>query len=209
MVQLPINSLPWIDAVDDSQTLGLFNGSLYEVLQDANLGVGTAMVSATGINITCGYLTAGVSTLDESISLGSVGSISQHQLGMWSALYILSLLIKPDLQKPITILEETINNSVILYSPGHIVDSTGATSPPLVLNCTQDNDQNLTFSIQFLQCSKSLVHQFGTVLSQTRKLNGSTLVPSIYKTSSEWKSSSTIDFDDHGDVTLLGGGTVC
>ncbi|KAF8169180.1 hypothetical protein K438DRAFT_1774429 [Mycena galopus ATCC 62051] len=193
MVQFPINSLPWIGSLDDSQILGLFNGSLYEVLQDVNLGVGAAIVSATGINITCGYLSAGVSTFDESISLGSVGKISQQSL---------------DLQKPIAILGDDIlvmNNSVILYLPGHIIDSTGATSPSLVLNQIQDNDQNLTLSMLFLQCSKSLVHQSGTILTQTRKLNGSTLVPSIYKTSSEWKLSSTLDFDDHGDVTLLGG----
>jgi hypothetical protein len=48
--------LPWINNLDESQTLGLFNNSLYEVLQDTNLGSGEAPVSAIGFNISCGYL---------------------------------------------------------------------------------------------------------------------------------------------------------
>ncbi|KAJ7347791.1 hypothetical protein DFH08DRAFT_698808 [Mycena albidolilacea] len=49
-----IEFLPWIRNLED--TLGLFNGSLYDVLQDTNLGNGSAEVSVTGFNITCGYL---------------------------------------------------------------------------------------------------------------------------------------------------------
>ncbi|KAJ7897553.1 hypothetical protein B0H14DRAFT_2494623 [Mycena olivaceomarginata] len=54
-----VDFLPWIHNLND--TLGLFNGSLYEVLQDDSLGSGSAEVSAIGLNVTCGYL-AGTNT---------------------------------------------------------------------------------------------------------------------------------------------------
>jgi hypothetical protein len=47
--------LPWIGKLN---TLGLSNGTLYEVLTDAQLQNGTATVSAVGFNITCWGLPA-------------------------------------------------------------------------------------------------------------------------------------------------------
>ncbi|KAJ7605865.1 hypothetical protein B0H17DRAFT_1154178 [Mycena rosella] len=52
--------------LDEFKTLGLFNGSLYDVLSTTNQGDGEAMVSAVGFNITCGYL-RGVNVLDVQI----------------------------------------------------------------------------------------------------------------------------------------------
>lgn len=56
MTLFPSQFLPWINNLNSSQTLGLFNGSLYEVLNDDAIGNGKASVSAIGFNITCGYL---------------------------------------------------------------------------------------------------------------------------------------------------------
>jgi hypothetical protein len=53
-MDLTIDFLPWIRNLED--TIGLFNGSLYDVLQDPDLGNGSAEVSVTGFNISCGYL---------------------------------------------------------------------------------------------------------------------------------------------------------
>jgi hypothetical protein len=47
--------LPWIGDLDESKTLGLANGSLYEVLATSTPQDGEAMVSAVGFNVTCGY----------------------------------------------------------------------------------------------------------------------------------------------------------
>jgi hypothetical protein len=58
-MQQAVDFLPWIHNLNE--TLGLFNGSLYEVLQDDSLGSGSAKVSAIGFNVTCGYL-AGTNT---------------------------------------------------------------------------------------------------------------------------------------------------
>lgn len=38
--------------------IGLFNGSLYEVLQNATSGKGKARVSAVGFNVSCGHVSA-------------------------------------------------------------------------------------------------------------------------------------------------------
>src|ERR1700761_842962 len=48
--------LPWINGLDDSEKLGLSNGSLYDVLEQAYPGSGLTEVSALGFNITCGYV---------------------------------------------------------------------------------------------------------------------------------------------------------
>lgn len=48
--------LQWIGHLDESKTLGLLNGSLYDVLTEGYLGGGTAQISAVGFNITCGYI---------------------------------------------------------------------------------------------------------------------------------------------------------
>jgi hypothetical protein len=53
--------VPWIGNLDESQTLGLFNGSIYDVLQDVFPAGKPAQVTAVGYNITCGYL-EGVNT---------------------------------------------------------------------------------------------------------------------------------------------------
>ncbi|KAF7368113.1 hypothetical protein MSAN_00877500 [Mycena sanguinolenta] len=48
--------LPWITNLDPALTLGLSNGSLYDVLQTASSGDGSAEISAVGFNITFGYI---------------------------------------------------------------------------------------------------------------------------------------------------------
>jgi hypothetical protein len=48
--------LPWVGNLDEAKKLGLSNGSLYDVMITAYPDSGTAVVSATGFNITCGYI---------------------------------------------------------------------------------------------------------------------------------------------------------
>jgi hypothetical protein len=47
--------LPWLQNLDESQTPGLFNGSLYDVSTEGYPD-GRANVSITGFNINCGYI---------------------------------------------------------------------------------------------------------------------------------------------------------
>lgn len=57
--------LPWIGDLDESKTLGLANGSLYEVLAISTPQDGEAIVSALGFNITCGYVRGVNTELDD------------------------------------------------------------------------------------------------------------------------------------------------
>jgi hypothetical protein len=54
-VQDLANFLPWLGNLDQSQTMGLSNGSLHDVLSNVYPGSRTVAVTAIGFNITCGY----------------------------------------------------------------------------------------------------------------------------------------------------------
>jgi hypothetical protein len=98
------------------------------------------------------------------------------------------------------------NNSVILYTTNDVVDYHGQKGSPVTLK--EPMGPNATVSqLQFLQCSKSLVNQYGTVDIQSRRLDPASLQPSIYKTHSTWqkyKKSAVIPSDD----TLIGSSIV-
>lgn len=66
MTTFPADFLPWRGIFDDSQMLGLFNSSLYQVLQNTTNGRGHVEVSAIGFNITCGYLPVVLNRVDLS-----------------------------------------------------------------------------------------------------------------------------------------------
>jgi hypothetical protein len=51
-----LNFLPWIGNLNESETLGLFNGTLYDTLESAVLTGTTTQVSAIGFNVSCGYI---------------------------------------------------------------------------------------------------------------------------------------------------------
>ncbi|KAJ7142615.1 hypothetical protein C8R44DRAFT_725953 [Mycena epipterygia] len=203
MKVFPTGFLPWIGNLDGSQALGLFNNTMYEVLNDAKLGSGEAQVSAIGTNITCGYLPAVLNSIDIdrdgpawNITLGSLNTV--YSLPDQNILYILGGFFS-GFQLP--------KNSIILYTPNIVVDSEGQTGSPLrfepVNNTDAFNSTATITQLQFLQCSKSLIHQSGTVDSQSRILKTSSLSPNIYKTSSKWALFDDIEFDSQ-DSTMLG-----
>ncbi|KAJ7467499.1 hypothetical protein FB451DRAFT_1258708, partial [Mycena latifolia] len=193
MTVFPSQFLPWIGNLDSSQTLGLFNGSLYEVLDDGDFGNGEAPVSVLGFNITCGYLPAAInaSTI-EGLDMVSL------DLGPFGAVYDVDVTKS----QPFTVIQIIANNSIILYTTNDVHDSTGQKAPPLKLNLQQYEGSGIK-PMQCLQCSKSLVWQSGTVASPSGKLNVSTLYPSIYKTQSRWRPSPELDFSPQ-DSTLIG-----
>ncbi|KAJ7819968.1 hypothetical protein B0H13DRAFT_2452399 [Mycena leptocephala] len=174
MTTFPTQFLTWIGNWNPSQTLGLFNGTLYDVLQDVTLGTGEAKVMATGFNFTCGYPNtvingvyySSLSFLD--ISVGSYGSINITMPRM-------HLLIVNHQGLPVTLAKPTGSSSNIHIS-----------------------------QVQFLECTKSLVDQSGTVDTEFRTLNGSSLEPNIFKTNSTWTASTSMSLGPQ-DSTLLGG----
>jgi hypothetical protein len=64
MRSFPGNFLSWRGILDDSHMLGLYNGSLHEVLKTTTAKKGQAQVSALGFNISCGYVTANIQLVE-------------------------------------------------------------------------------------------------------------------------------------------------
>jgi hypothetical protein len=62
MITFPQEFLAWRGIFNNSQMLGLSNGSLHDVLETTTSGKGNATVSAVGFNISCGYLSAKINS---------------------------------------------------------------------------------------------------------------------------------------------------
>ncbi|KAJ7202372.1 hypothetical protein GGX14DRAFT_654311 [Mycena pura] len=198
MVAFPSIFLPWIGNLENVQTLGLFNSSLYEVLDGEDLGNGNADVSALGFNITCGYLPAAINATSD-LELMSTNFLD---LGPFGSVYNLDLTR----EHPFTVIQNellaTMNNSIIIYTTRDVLDSTGQKAPPLRLN-VQNYFGGPIISGRCLQCSKSLVPQTATVTSPSCTLDVSSLRPNTYKTQSNWRPSPQMDFRPQ-DLTLVG-----
>ncbi|KAJ7144607.1 hypothetical protein C8R44DRAFT_846317 [Mycena epipterygia] len=198
-LDMALGFFPYMSNLNQSQTLGLFNGTLYETLNDLDSGRGNAGVSATAFDITCGYL-PGVNTgvllggLKWNISLGSAGNVQTTVVLESSGPNIITVL-RPSPDNPRT--------SVILYTTNVVIDSSGAPGFPVELTSSMGPNLSVTH-LQFLQCSRTLVPQQAIVDGGTGLLNVSSLLPSIYKTRSAWQPYMDIIIPPP-DSTLMGG----
>jgi hypothetical protein len=73
--------LEWAGQLHESQTQGLSNGSLYDLLTSTYSESGTAQVSATAFNITCGYISG---LMVETNSHGYSISFPSGPLNFWN-----------------------------------------------------------------------------------------------------------------------------
>ncbi|KAJ6615026.1 hypothetical protein B0H10DRAFT_110761 [Mycena sp. CBHHK59/15] len=224
MTVFPPQLLQWRGIFESSNARGLLNGSLYEVLQNVTLEEGEALVSAVGFNITCGYLPAVVNNAWKAntlnISLGAVqtavvGDLYPNLLSVVkdAASNFLLTAISTDGSSYTLAQRLPVNrsSSIIIYTSNLVVDSQGHLGDPLILNNQYPTPWNvmepLNFNVsqlQFLQCSKSLVPQLGTVDSQSNTLRDLFLDPSVHKTHSIWAPASDLNITTE-DQTLLGG----
>ncbi|KAJ7779199.1 hypothetical protein B0H16DRAFT_1711547 [Mycena metata] len=203
MTTLPVDFSPWISYPNESvvPTLGLFNNSLYTVV-DKTLENGQAIVPATGLNISCGYVPA--TFIDVNIAGGAV------DISVGDNVYSIDVRATPDLMVPDTIWDLDLDDSITLYTSNTVLDSEGnpglpvifSALPPSTLKKIEGLQSNVT-QIQFLKCTHSLVPQSGQIDTEFNTLNGASLHPNIYKNSSRWISSTNLDFDAPGS-TLLG-----
>ncbi|KAJ6610787.1 hypothetical protein B0H10DRAFT_1953592 [Mycena sp. CBHHK59/15] len=168
--QLVTGLFPFIGNVT---TIGLYDGSLYDVF-NPTLGSGNVSVNATGFNITCGYAPSNVTLHTEyqgtpywEIQFGSKTIYITLDVPLILALGDLGI-VQPFWQ-PID-----GDNSIYIISTIPIVDS----------NNSYGNLLNLTYTVQVLQCSQSLVNQHAIVDTQSRELLA--VNPRIRKTSSMW-----------------------
>ncbi|KAF7330600.1 hypothetical protein MSAN_02460200 [Mycena sanguinolenta] len=162
-----IDFLPWINNLED--TLGLFNGSLYDVLQDTNLGNGSAEISLTGFNISCGYL-PGRNT--ESLK-ASGWQPPSWEISFDSKVPPISLLSRgPNIIGMYFTWTGPVNNSIILYTTNDVVDSQGQKGSPVTLR--KPMGPNATVSqLQFLQCSNWWKYDNSTISPPDETLIGS------------------------------------
>ncbi|KAJ7663119.1 hypothetical protein DFH06DRAFT_1395020 [Mycena polygramma] len=162
--------------VQEAEELGLSGGTLYDVL-GPNAGIGSSTVDATGFNISCGYMT-------DLVEKGFDGATWNMEVGTENSFSILPQprgFITSSFTPPLG-----PKSSLVLISTIPIIDSqdrlAGLTTlnPPMAVKPSA--------SVQILGCSLSLVHQTGTVDTQSRKII--TVEPDIKKTDSSWEPFS-------------------
>ncbi|KAJ6472428.1 hypothetical protein C8R45DRAFT_1164030 [Mycena sanguinolenta] len=178
------NGTPDSDAVETKTSQGLYEGTLYDLLDTPTPG--NATVNASGFNISCG-----------SYALPSpVVQISSS--GEWSLTTEDSeTLIRSTNTGMISTAGASNFTEVIFYSAIPIVDSIGDPGSSLVLSPPMDTS---VASIQVARCSLSLVPQIAVVDSQTQEIY--TLEPNLTKTVSKWTPYTEISNATTGNGLL-------
>ncbi|KAJ6467344.1 hypothetical protein C8R45DRAFT_1079289 [Mycena sanguinolenta] len=146
----------------NASTLGLDGGTLYDTFNGQ--GIGTVEVNATGFNITCRSITDGHALLAHfAVTLYTEGIISQVYL-----------------------LNGSLCNDLILYSTIPIIDSHNNIEGRIPINVEHPVDG----TVQFLQCSQSLVRQTAVMDAGSQQLLS--VYPAIYKTAALWMSTPSL-----------------
>ncbi|KAF7378111.1 hypothetical protein MSAN_00235300 [Mycena sanguinolenta] len=188
--------LPWVNDLDPALTLGLSNGSLYDVLETAYLSSSPAEISAVGFNITCGYIphltVKEIQPTYYDISFPADDFVLELRIIPGNILILNSNLLgglPADSMK-------TNADSVILFTQNPVYDSDGNLGSPVTIPLS-----NLT--MQFLQCSNTLVAQTGQVDTGSRSIIPNSLYPAIKKSSSKWRPYTSVSAAGKQDESSL------
>ncbi|KAJ6537821.1 hypothetical protein B0H19DRAFT_1382511 [Mycena capillaripes] len=183
--------LQWMPLTEQSKTgqVGLFNGTLYDVLKNPVLATGPANVSAKGVNVTCGYLP----------NLKVTPSNLVNSSLAWNITLPSGFLFQPHSSGPNIITTQAQNfesvstpppqnsswPSMILYTTNKVMDSDGNVGFPVELNPPMGPNRTVS-ELQFLQCSRSLVTQQAEVDPHSTLVIPSSLQPILHKNTSKW-----------------------
>ncbi|KAJ7187469.1 hypothetical protein GGX14DRAFT_485502 [Mycena pura] len=205
MITFPMEFLPWRGIFDDSQMLGLSNGSLYEVLDSTIPGNDKAQVSGIGFNITCGYRSAQIQSVDvarQDIVLFVDGDLT---------IIVYELVPNRVSLHPL----DGTNNSLIMLSTIAISDSEGHQGSPILFDQQSHSViQNLTqlnlniSQLELFQCSKSLVAQTGLISAQSNTIINGSLYPDIRELDFTPQDSSLLGDDLVGGLVVDADGAV-
>ncbi|KAF7312888.1 hypothetical protein MKEN_00973200 [Mycena kentingensis (nom. inval.)] len=210
--EITLDFFPWFSNLAESQRVGLVNGTLYNSLNTTSWQQrrsGTALVSATGNEINCGYLPGlnnktedgewtvflgggepGILTDLNPARLSSTGpnitSINSGAFG-WDV---------------------SIPNALILFTTNEVVDSSGSSAGghPVDLSVPMGVGDSSSSRGQFLLCSRRLVNQTGVVSLESGLMDPATLTPDIVKRRSSWKpytdvwSAAPVDYAAGGEL---------
>ncbi|KAJ7761337.1 hypothetical protein B0H16DRAFT_1688459 [Mycena metata] len=168
--------------MNTTDKLGILDGTLYEVLETSYVGE-DASVAAIAFNTTCGYLPQ--------------PNASWNENGTWDFVFpspIPSVSLSGRAPRMIGMAEmgqavqnATVTNSVTMYTTIPILDSSLQTIPSVELDppmVTTWNTNESVSTVQFFQCSQSLVPQTATVGAQSRQ--ALTVEVGIEKRDSVW-----------------------
>ncbi|KAJ7200828.1 hypothetical protein GGX14DRAFT_659562 [Mycena pura] len=187
-----ITAMDW--EFHQSKTLGLFNGSLYEVI-DSNLVDGTAEVLAVGFNITCWNVPATrIKVEEEGGVTETMWNKAQFTVGgNWPYAHI------PILNNYIKI-GPWVGDVITLYTTNVVLDVDGRAGSRVMLIRAGN------LSLQALQCSQSLVTQRGRVRTASRVIMPESISPNIRKDHSKWTDHTSLSGEIDNQGTLMGGG---
>ncbi|KAJ7755428.1 hypothetical protein B0H16DRAFT_715079 [Mycena metata] len=196
-VQYVAEFLPWIGNLDESQTLGLFNGSLYDISTEFYPG-GMANVSAIGFNVTCGYIPWSNAVGDE------FGTFTVTLEPTSEFIYIDAP--GPDIlaiHDPTNLNETDLgySKSIIGYTTNKLLDSEQHTGFPVIP--TKENNSTISY-FQIFRCSRGLVQQHGTLDTGTGRIIPSSLQPNLQKNHSKWHMYNASG-ESNNSSTLLEG----
>ncbi|KAJ7506034.1 hypothetical protein B0H11DRAFT_328788 [Mycena galericulata] len=195
-VNYAIDNLYFLPSVVGSTgTLGLYRGTLYDVLESSNIGTGNTTVNATGFNITCNYLTGDITLERQSLSnwwslQGEIVADSHFTIYPTQPGVISSATTPTALLINGTGSVYRLNTS-LLYSTIPILDSSGYDG--VWVNATPSISSSVSSIFPF-QCFQSLVSQTAVVDVQSGRLI--TVQPDIVKTTSTWSPPGSGDTND-------------
>ncbi|KAJ7924526.1 hypothetical protein B0H13DRAFT_1863927 [Mycena leptocephala] len=167
--------LPWMQNLDESQTPSLIDQTLYDTLAEISRDIGMVNISATGFNITCGYLEATSIEIQYDGNFYNISfapnSESVSVFAGGTNILTLSAMNRLDT----TFEEPEVSNSIVFFLWGDRISS----------GRHRHRDQ---FQHEFpvLQCSRSLVSQEGQVDAVSRTIIPSSLTPTLHKNHSKW-----------------------
>ncbi|KAJ7610618.1 hypothetical protein DFH06DRAFT_1308628 [Mycena polygramma] len=199
--------LQWMSTVfDQSKTIGLFNGSLYDVLDSSNSAPTSARVSATGFNVTCGYPS------NVSIAPSNPADVGVQA---WNITLADGFSFQPPSSGPNILTTQarrfeygdpdpdaTSWASMILYTTNQVKDSGGNTGLPVRLHAPMGPNSTVS-ELQILQCSRSLISQQAEVDPYSRLIVPSSLTPTLHKTSSQWNRYEEPSRDTNSNLTTV------
>ncbi|KAJ7614494.1 hypothetical protein FB45DRAFT_1035968 [Roridomyces roridus] len=157
--QYAAGSLPFFSFLSPSNTLGLHGATLYDVLEP-NTGAGSVRVSATGFNISCGYI-PGTAFNATALSLNVSGT--EYGLGNSESGLISTVSLSYKTTGAATyIISPPFPSPAVFYTTIPVLDSNNDTAPWMNLNFSSIP------TIQAFRCSLGLVEQTVLVDSQSR-----------------------------------------
>ncbi|KAJ7767682.1 hypothetical protein B0H16DRAFT_1882409 [Mycena metata] len=180
--------LPWIDSLGESDKLGIYNGTLYDVLIAAYPAIGkdASLVSSVSFNITCGYIS------EVTVDVDSTDPYSPYRIlfSQYGVTFQPAAEFLNGLENTVLIGPQISADSITLYTSNPVFDSAGNRSPVVALpNSTAILNTNM--SLQFMACSRSLIHQIVQVNITSRAVLPDSLDPSVFKMRSSWGPYST------------------